>query len=73
MKALEKLGLVGAGTLIGVGCLTLLFLVVCAPFIGIWSLNTLFAFDIPYTLKTYFAVLGLCLVFKSTTTTVSKS
>ena len=41
--------------------LVLLFvgLIVVAPFITIWSLNTLFALDIAYTLTTWLAIFWL--------------
>ena len=35
------------------------------PFIIIWSLNTLFALAIPYTIKTWFAMLILANLFSS--------
>ena len=44
-------------------------LVIIAPFLSVWSLNTLFpALAIPYTLETWCASLILCGVFSNTVT-----
>lgn len=42
---------------------TLLVVIVAGPFFTIWSVNTLFALEIPYTFKTWCAVLWLITVF----------
>ena len=40
-----------------------IILVTIVPFAGIWSLNTLFALAIPYTVKTWAAMVILLSVF----------
>jgi len=41
------------------GCIVLVvFMIVFMPLAAIWSVNTLFAFGIPFTIKTWFAALS---------------
>lgn len=49
------------GMLLFFGALALVF--VAGPILMIWSLNTLFALDIAYTLKTWFAAFILTTLF----------
>ena len=53
-----------------VGLLTLIALIIAliifTPTLVIWSLNTLFGLVIPYTLKTWFAMLIVCGVLSPT-------
>jgi hypothetical protein len=45
--------------------LALIFLVALGPFLGIWSLNTLFpSLAIQYSLETWFAMFLLLVIFK---------
>lgn len=43
--------------------ITLLLVVTAGPFFTIWSFNTLFGLEIPYTFKTWCAVLWLITLF----------
>lgn len=47
-----------------VGLVVLLF--VAGPLLVIWALNTLFPLNIPYDIETWFAVVVLASVFKTT-------
>lgn len=42
------------------------------PFLAIWSLNTLFALGIPYSLKTWLAMIFLSMAFGNTKLTLGK-
>lgn len=39
-----------------------ILVIVFFPFVTIWSLNTLFSLDIPYTLSTWFATVWITLL-----------
>ena len=58
MKLFNSLGLV-------TGLLVVIAIAVVFPFLFIWSVNTLFALTIPYTLETWSAVVLLQIFFKS--------
>lgn len=47
------------------GVLIVIAIAVLFPFLFIWSVNTLFALAIPYTLETWSAVVLLQIFFKS--------
>ncbi|MCK9369245.1 hypothetical protein M0R04_04840 [Candidatus Dojkabacteria bacterium] len=48
------------------GMLFLVCLIIFVPFMSIWAINTLFpVVAIPYTLKTWFAILIFCGIFKA--------
>lgn len=47
-----------------VGLVVLLF--VAGPLLVIWALNTLFPLSIPYDIKSWFAVVILASIFKTT-------
>lgn len=42
-----------------------ILVIVFFPFVTIWSLNTLFSLDIPYTLSTWFATAWITLLVTS--------
>jgi hypothetical protein len=45
--------------------LLFVFLIVTLPLLYIWAINTLFYFEIPYTLKTWFAMFLIGGMFSS--------
>lgn len=61
-------------TIVGV-FLAVILIIVGAPLLTIWSLNTLFALAIPYTVATWFATgwLTLILAGRSVNTTNTKN
>jgi len=44
-------------------CFFLILSIFVVPFLSIWSCNTLFNTEIPYSLKTWFASLWLIVIF----------
>ena len=58
--------IMSASTLVGV-FLAVIVIIVGAPLLTIWSLNTLFALAIPYTVTTWFATGWLTLILAGRT------